>query len=123
MPATVLGWAWLIRRRVARTAGDAEPLVASSWRFHQLHLLATLVLWLAAFSFADVGPFVAGWFPGTTAGRVCGGRRLYALPPAAISLIAQAIARPALVKLQSLGWTGVESTASRVPCICSRTSS
>jgi heat shock protein HtpX len=109
VPTAVFAWAWLVRRRAARTVDDAEPLVASYWRFHHLHLLATLTLWLAAFSVADVGPFVAGWFPGATAGaRLLRWTALYALPPAAIALLAQAITRPALMKLQSLGWPGVE---------------
>jgi Zn-dependent protease with chaperone function len=109
VPLPVLGWAWLVRRRAARTNGDAAALAASYWRFHQLHLLATIVLWLIAFSLVDVGPFVAGWFPGETAGaRLLRWTALYGLPPAIIVLLAQAIARPALTKLQSLGWLGVE---------------
>lgn len=108
-PLPVFGWAGLVRWRAARTIDDGEPLVASYWRFHQLHILATLALWLAAFSIADVGPFVTGWFPGETAGaRLLRWTALYALPPAVIVLLAQAIARPALSKLQSIGWPGVE---------------
>jgi Zn-dependent protease with chaperone function len=109
VPLPIFAWAWLVRRRAALSHDDATPLADSYWRFHQLHLLPTIVLWLAAFSLFDVGPFVAGWFPGDTAGvRLLRWTALYALPPAVIALLAQAIVRPALTKLQALGWPGVE---------------
>ena len=103
----VLLAAWRVRRLTA--SAETDRLGHALWRLETHGPLATTLAWFVALGLTGGLAQVAGLLDGPRpAGWLLRWLLLYALPPAAAILLAARIARPALDRLRSADWVGVE---------------
>jgi hypothetical protein len=106
--APMLLAAWRVRRLATRAA--TARLGHALWRLHTHGPLATMFAWFVALGVTGGLALATGWLDGPRPQAwILRWLVLFALPPAAATLLAARLARPALDRLRTDDWVGVEA--------------